>query len=153
MKAAKVKGHATYNDISEGMSGLKNKAGNDKVDQIADNGIQQGYDEGMQELTAFFAGQRKETKAVIVRLQKAILRVLRAEHKHRTDQEERMMKEQKALHGKNAGKITLPQQYLIAQAEAGVHAGKVEISRPRSNELEAQTKTAAYMIFAFICFS
>ena len=50
----------------------------------------------MQELVTHFAGQRKETKNVIIRIQKAILRVLKAENKQRTEKEENMKKDKKA---------------------------------------------------------
>ena len=75
IKISWVKGYASLKHIQEGITNNYLKAGNDKADPIAETGIQQGYDDGMHELAAFFSGQRKETKAVSIGLQKAILRV------------------------------------------------------------------------------
>ena len=61
-----------------------------------------------------------------------------------------MKKEQKAIHGKNAGNIALSQQYPFIQEHPGEIACKVKISRPRSSELEAQTKSTTYMISSSI---
>ena len=87
---------------------------------------------------------------MISRLEKAIFRVLKAEKKERTEEDDKRLKEQKALYGKDAGKIRLPSQYPFARIEQGDDACKVEISRPCCSELEAQTKCTTYMIFAFI---
>ena len=69
VKLSWTKGHASRLHVEEGITTEHHKAGNDKVDQVADRGAVQGYDEGMRELVVFFAGQREETKKVIIWIQ------------------------------------------------------------------------------------
>ena len=150
IKISWTKGHATLTHIQQGTTTSYLKEGNDKVDQIANRGIQEGYDEGMYDLAGYFARQREELKNVIIRLQKATLRVLKAEHKERVGEEERKLREQRALYGKDAGKVCLPSEYPFALDAHAEGACSIEITRPCSGELDNQEKDIVFSIFAFI---
>ena len=136
--------------LQRGITTAYNKANNDKADQVADRGIQEGYDKGLFELASFFAGQRKDILKVIVRIQKAILRVLKAESKERNDEEERKAREQKALYGKDAGKVTLQKSFPHQLPQHAEGACRVEIVKPKIDEVDAKTMLATYMMFSFI---
>ena len=145
-----TKGHATNDHIAAGVTTESKKKGNDKADQIADRGIICGYESGMQELAAYFAAQQQELKVLQLRLQRAILRVLKAERTERSEAEARMHLEQKALHGQKAGKSKLPSRYPVELGPHEVGACSVGIRRPIASEIDEQHRLRTYMIYAFI---
>jgi ribonuclease HI len=140
-----TKGHATSKHVDAGITTAQKKEGNEKADEIADRGCKLG----MQELAGFWASQRQELKELMLRIQRAILRVLKAEQKERNEAEAQKMLEQRALHGSNAGKIRIPSSFPFAMAPAAAAGSRVEISRPKASEINDQDRRRVFVAFHF----
>jgi hypothetical protein len=145
-----TKAHANSEHVAAGITTEYNKTHNQKADAIADEGIKGGYNPGLYELASHFAAQRQETGRVIVRIQKAILRVLKAENAERIDKEEKFAKEQRCLHGKDAGKVTLPRELPWAISDEEEGSCRIAVTNPHIGDIDPAACQATFMIVAFI---
>ena len=85
----------------------------------------------------------------IDRIQKAIVRVLQAEHAERTAKAIEENKAAIALHGKDAGKITIPAVYPFQASELEPGAVRLRILKPVHSEIKTAEADIVYKLYAF----
>ena len=81
-----TKGHAKDIHIAQGLSTPFCKIQNDIADTVADRGISIDYEAGIIAIAHYIMKRREEQIAIVVRIQKAILRALRAEKERKRKQ-------------------------------------------------------------------
>ena len=79
----KVKGHATLEDIQKGISNEEDKKGNDKGDELADDGVESIQGRGFVKLASWIADRHDKYGSFIKRVQKFIAGVSIAEKERR----------------------------------------------------------------------
>ena len=83
----------------------------------------------MLDLAIFIESQRSELKAFVLRLQKAILRVLKAEHEEREEEGRVKRVQARALHGKDAHKIPDPPSFPFPSSVKSSNSPKLRLLR------------------------
>ena len=79
----KVKGHATQEDVENGTSTVKDRAGNDRSDTNADEGVEKIGGEGLVRLGAWIAERHDRYIALMRRIQRFIAAVTKEEKEER----------------------------------------------------------------------
>ena len=79
----KVQGHATLADIQKGISNEEDKKGNDKSDELADDGVESTQGRGFVKLASWIADKHDKYGSFIKTVQKLIAGVLIAEKERR----------------------------------------------------------------------
>ena len=75
----KVKGHATNEDINEGRSNPKDKAGNDYADELADDGVLGIGGAGLVRMGKWLAERMQDCQNLMARMHRMIATVLETE--------------------------------------------------------------------------
>ena len=79
----KVKGHATSEDVQQGLSNKEDKEGNDKSDKLADDGVESIQGRGLVELASWISDRHDMYGIFMKRVHKMIAGVLTAEKERR----------------------------------------------------------------------
>ena len=86
LKVSWTKGHATQQDIDKGRSSVFHRAGNDRADACADDGVAM-HEEGLLQLSGQYEVKHQAYLSLVCDIHTIILNVLKAEHKLRAERD------------------------------------------------------------------
>ena len=123
---------------------------NQTSDILADDGIIEGYFVGVDELARHFHQIRNELLEAVVKLQKAMLRSLKAEAELRKQEDEEKATEAKALYGKDASKVKIPATLHNSIGWNAENAMAVELADVKPSEIKGTNQLLIFMVYVFI---